>query len=326
MNNFIDLLKRAGSLWWRVKLLWPLGMLAALVGYGDSAISGNFNSAQNLRSDTGSGGMPLWLTELAASPLVRDVMHNPWPYLLGLLALLVGWALLAAMVGALAHGALIRVADVADQGYTANLSDGLRVGAARALPLFLLNLILALPVIIIMSLVLGGFALIFVRSVTSFSAFDGATPSGPLIASLFGAIFCLIGVFLLLALLAALLGLWARVAQRACVVEGLGPVASLGRGWHLMRRNLGLTLLTWLFQALLGGVIGFVLALPALALSFPLIFAVSEGRANVVGLFIALIGYAFVASVVGGGILTAFNATLWTVIYRAFCARETSGE
>jgi hypothetical protein len=101
-------------------------------------------------------------------------------------------------------------------------------------------------------------------------------------------------------------------------------MASLGRAWGLIRRNLGLTLLTWLFQGILGGVVGFVLALPAVALALPLIFSAARGGELSGGLIIALIVYAILASVLVGGLLTAFNSTLWTVTYRAFRVREAS--
>lgn len=323
MDNFIDLLKRAFRLWWRVKILWPLGMLAALVGYGDSVVSGNLNVSQPVSGDPGAE-VPGWVTDLAESDLVQSFISNPWPYIIGLIAAILVWALVAALIGALAHGALIRVADVADQGYAASLGDGLRVGAARMTPIFLLNLILALPVIIVVAIVAAAVAFGVAGAIGSLGPEGALDSPGPIIASVLGLIFCSLGVFLLLALVGALLGVWSRLAQRACVIEVLGPLDSLGRSWRLITRNLGLTLLTWLFQALLSGVLGFLLALPAVALAFPIVFSAGGGGGLWAGLIVALIVYAILAGVLVGGMLTAFNSAMWTLLYRAFLAREAA--
>lgn len=321
MNNFVDLLKRASALWWRVKILWPLGMLAALVGYGDTAVGGgNVNFSQPFPSDA-EADMPPWVAGLAESRLVRDIVANPWPYVAGLVAVILVLVLVTALVGALAHGAMIRVADVADQGYGATLGDGLRVGAARMGPLFLLNLLLALPVILVVGGLAAAVAFSVVGAVASLG--PGASPEpGTIIASVLGLVFCAIGLFLLLWVVGIVLGVWSRVAQRVCVVEGRGPLASLGRAWGLLVRNPGLTLLTWLFQAVLGGLVGFLMVLPALAIAAPAIFAVTQGGAPPAGVIVALVLYAALAGVVVGGLLTAYNSAVWTVMFRAFVARE----
>ncbi|HMQ31517.1 MAG TPA: hypothetical protein PKD53_12385 [Chloroflexaceae bacterium] len=320
MNNFVDLLKRAAALWWRARALWPLGMLAAFVGAGDLSVGGNANVTQRVSVD-GGADVPPWLADLAASPLVRGFLDNPWPYVIGFGLALVGLSIVAALVGALAHGAMIRVADVADQGYAATAGDGLRAGAARVVPLFLINLILALPVIVGV-LVVGGVVAMAVVGVVASTEGGANLDPGPMIASLIGLVFCALGFILLLWVVGALLGVWARVAQRVCVIEVRGPLASLGRAWGLIRHNLGLSLLTWLLQAILGGVASFILALPALGLAFPAALALARGGPFPVGLVVALVLYALLASVIVGGLLTAFNSAMWTVMFRAFVGRE----
>lgn len=319
MSNFVDLLKRAAALWWRTRALWPLGMLAALFGAGDLSVGGNANVQQRFSVD--GGDVPPWLADLAESPLVRGFVANPWPYVAGLVLAVVALSLLAALVGAIAHGAMIRVADVADQGYEATVGDGLRAGAARALPLFLINLILALPVIVGV-LALGGVVAMAVVGVIASAEGGADVGPGPVIASVLGLVFCALGFILLLWLVGALLGVWARVAQRACVIEVRGPLASLGRAWGLIRQNLGLSLLTWLLQAVLGGLASFALALPAIGLALPAALALARGGPFPVGLVVALVLYALLASVIVGGLLTAFNSAMWTVMFRAFVGRE----
>lgn len=321
MNIFIEQLKRAFALWWRVKLLWPLGMLAALVGYGDSAVSGNFNVSQRFPSDP-DATLPPWVEDMAQNELLREIIANPLPYVVAAVALVIGLALVCGAVGALAHGALIRVADVADQGYTPSLGDGLRVGAGRMAAIFVLNVILALPVIVVVAVIAGSIAVTIAGAVGSLGRGDGPPDPGPLIASLIGLVFCIIALALLMAVVGALLGVWSRVAQRACVIEARGPLASLGRAWGLIRRNLGLTVITWFFQAILGGIVGLLLTIPAAAVAIPMMFTTLRTGSIPIGLVVGLFIYALLANTIVGGLLTAFNSALWTLVFRAFLTRE----
>ncbi len=324
MNNFVDLLRRAAALWWRTRILWPLGMLAALFGSGDLAVNGNVNVQQRVFvSDPAA--MPPWLDDLAESPLLRSFVDNPWPYVIGFLLLAAGLGLIGMLVGVIAHGAMIRVADMADQGYQASIGDGLRTGAARAMPLFLLNLIVTLPLIVGVAIVTGMIAMVVLgvlRAAIGGSELDPA----PLFASALGTIFCSIGIIILISIISVVLGVLLRVAQRVCVIEARGPLESLGRGWALIRQNLGLTLLTWLLQAVLGGLTSFILSLPAVGMGLSVTFTILQGGAFPVGLVIALVLYALFVNVVAGGLLTAFNSALWTVMYRAFAGHERPPE
>gem|GEM_PF-1311483 len=323
--SYPDLFKRAALLWWRTRSLWPLGVLAALMGTGDYS-AGNFNSGVNLSTNTGGTGdvSPELLEQWGRNPALLALVENPAPFLIGLAVVIVLWTLIASLIGQLAHGAMIRVADVADQGYQASIGDGLRVGAARLLPMFLLNLLLALPVLIMLVaffVVIG--ALVAQLVAAGAGAFE--TPESGLLA-FGGLLFCLVPLVLGMIAVSLALSFFTRIAQRACVLEGRGAVASLRRSWRLVTRNFGNVLLNWIALLMLGAVFGIVATLPALAIAIPAGLGFLRSGEIPWLTLLGLLLYGFVTSVLVGGVLSSFNSALWTVLFRTFVAREAVGE
>lgn len=319
--NYLDMVRRALFLWWKTKLLWPLGILAALFGYSEYS-TGNVNV--NLPIDENTPIDPRaaeFFENLAENNFLESFLANPGLYILGLVLLLVVWSTIGALIGLLAHGAMIRMADVADQGYAANLPDGLRVGAARVLPLFLLNLLLALP-----SLLLAGGVLIFVLSAVVPLLRElgvGVEPDPEtILPSLLGGLFCLIPLVLLGLLVNLVLSLFARIAQRCCVLEARGPIQSLNRSWQLVRANFGLTLLNWVVLVVITALFGVLATLPIIAILLPAMLNFFTSGTSPVGALIGALIYGLIVSVIIGGVLTSFNSTLWTVLYRVCVSRE----
>lgn len=320
--SYPDLFQRAALLWWRTRLLWPLGILAALMGAGDYQ-TGNFNVSSNIPAgDDGVAGLPPELIEQwAASPLVRSLVENPLPILLGLGLIALLWLLISTLLGQLAHGAMIRVADVADQGYRASFGDGMRVAAARLLPLFLLSLLVALPILVLV-VAISAVVFVFVTQLAVAGMAGSLDSPGGVFAAIGGLLLCLVPLILLMVLLGLVLGFFARIAQRACVIEGRGPLDSLRRAWALVRRNFGIALLNWVALLMLTSIFGLLATLPALALAIPAFFSFMRSGAIPWAALIGLLLYSFAVTVLIGGVLTSFNSALWTVLYRAFAARE----
>lgn len=316
--SYPDLFKRALALWWRTRTLWPLGVLAALFGAGDYSTGNNFNF--NLPAGGSEPLPPEVFDEWRNNPVVEALIENPQPVLIGLGVALILWTLLAFLVGQLAHGAMIRAADLADQGIEARFGDALRVGASRLLPLFLLNLIVSLPAL----LIAAAAVIIGIALVGQLIMMGGAANPDPesLLVGFGGLLLCLIPLGLLAAVLGVALSFFARVAQRACVIEGRGPIASLRRSWGLVTRNFGNALLAWLTTIMLGAAFGLLTFLPVLVIGLPALFGfVNSGDIPWVVLGV-LIVYGIAASVLLGGWLTSFNSALWTVVYRSFVARD----
>jgi hypothetical protein len=316
--SYPEIVRRAFQLWWRTRALWPLGVLAALFGAGDYR-TGNFNFNYSVSADElpGGGAAADLLERLEASEFVRAIIANPLPFIIGAAVILIGWALIAALVGQLAHGAMIRMADVADQGYAASLGDALRVGASRLLPLFLLAILAALPILLLLGVIIAVVAAVVAQVVAA-----GTAGPESVLPAIGGVLLCVLPLALIAIVLGILLSLLVRIAQRVCVIEGRGPLQSLGRAWRLLWRNLGLTLLNWLALAILGALFGAAATLPALAIALPAFFSFFSSGAIPWAALIALLIYGLVITVLLGGVLTSFNSTLWTLLYRSFLARE----
>ena len=135
---------------------------------------------------------------------------------------------------------------------------------------------------------------------------------------------CLFPLICVGGLLSWVLGLLNKMSARSCVLEDLGVFASIKQGWQIMWRNVGYILLTWFALAILGVVFGWSAALPAMVIWVPTARALLHGRltaASMIGI-VVMAGYYVVIAFGVGGILTSFNSTLWTKLYKAFLSRD----
>jgi hypothetical protein len=232
--------------------------------------------------------------------------------------------------------ALIRmVGDYEDTGERRGLRQGLRLGLSRtAWRLFLIDLAIDIPVILAFILL---FALAFAPVMFGI---QGSTPASVIAGSLLtGGLFA---VSVALAIVAGiLLSVLKRFFRQACALESLGVVASIRRGWAVVRRKPVDVLVMWLIMS--GIAFGWAIAV---ALSFVVLFPLLL-------LFIALGGVAgglpaylvyllsnlftqgavpvLLAVLVGlpifilvmlapwwcvGGLMQVFESSVWTLTYR----------
>jgi hypothetical protein len=318
--TFPDLFKRALALWWRTRALWPLGVLAALVGGSDySTVSFNFN--QRVSSDDPGDLLPPELADqLAANDLLRAIIDNPVPWIIGFGAIVLLLSIVFGLIALLAHGSMIRMADRADRGYPAPLGDALRTGAARLLPLFLLGLLLALPTLLIVGAIVVVFFTVFFSVIATALDGDGGNVNG--FAVLGGMLFCLVPLVLLSLAYGLVVSIFQRTAQCVCVLEGLGPIASLRRAWALVTRNFGNVILAWLSTTILAGLFSFIVSLPLFAFGIPAMIGFVRDGGIPWGFLIGAGLYSLVVTVLAGGWLTSFNFALWTVVYRSIAGGE----
>jgi hypothetical protein len=146
------------------------------------------------------------------------------------------------------------------------------------------------------------------------------------LVALFATLFAL-PIFTVLLAAALLLSIVTAFAQRAIVVENVGPIDALRAGWRLTRAHFGESLLTWLVNlgvaiaagiALLLGVLGALLLLAGIGAA---IFAFAGLSAATV-LYIGVGGLAFLAGALAvAGIANAFFWTYWTLVYLRLSGR-----
>ena len=361
MIDIKNILKRSWKILWSYKVLWIFGILLALTAGGSA---GSSNSGwRNQMPQSGAGGLrglrandflpegaPKWVNELVEW-FVRDVeplFLNPEQHIgtfiaIGVILVMVVlvFSVIAAFVRYPAETAVMRMVD----GYEA---DGTKLGFKqgwklgwnrRAFRLWLIDLILSLPVILLISLLIGAVIVIFMPSFGT-----SQEPGTAAIVSAIG-----LGFLILFLVIAAAIFLTVvrNFFARAAALEGLTLRESFKSGWTMFKRNwksAGLMLLVMAgigFAVSIAGVILFFLLIPAY-----IVLLIPAALAAVVP---ALIGFGL-ASIFTSGPLTwviaaitalpvfftvlfaplmlfsgwykIFQSNVWTLTYREIKAKE----
>jgi hypothetical protein len=229
-----------------------------------------------------------------------------------------GWWVVSTIFGWLAQGALIGMVDELERSGSTSLAAGWQIGQERLLSLFMIALLMTLPGLVVILAALG-LLLPFFSELLSTSTPDLTQ----VVFSLLEVLACLLPLLCIGWFVQMVLNLWHKMAARSCVLEGLGIVASLKRGWQILQNNLGYILLTDFLVWIIGGTYNTAASLPALLLFIPSARAFLHNDWSVLGLTSATLmaGYFLVIGVGLGGILTSFNVTLWTKLYRVFAVK-----
>lgn len=298
--EFGKVLSRAWEITWRWKVLWILGFLAAL-GRGGS--SGNTNWA----TDSGDWG--------------NIYTYQPgWPIPPGVIAILVAVTCLALIIGivvwvisVIARGGLIAGVQQIEEEGTTSFGLAWRAGASRFWTLFGIGILAALPLII---LVVVGIVLFIVGiaggvSVSDYS--EGGAAAIILPTILCGGLLCCGAI-----ILAIILNQIRIYAERAAVLEGLGWIEAFVRGWDVLKRNLGATIVFWLIFFFIGLALAMLIFAVMMALFLPLIAVVANvdpGPWMVVpaccGGLLAIIVAALISAIV-----ETYSSATWTLAYR----------
>ncbi len=294
--DFGNVLSRAWQITWRWKALWILGFLASL--------------GQGVGSSTGS-------YRLDASDLGRWTITEPSP---GVIGLIVGIGCLAILIGiavwvisVMARGGLIAgVQQVEDQGGTSFL-QAWRVGRDRFWTLFGIGVLTTLPMIFFVLLGFAALGLTIFSAVRGFSFSEAQGGMGVAASVLCGAVFCCGAV-----IVGTILDLIRKYAERAAILEGRGWTDAFGRGWQVLKENIGPTLVLWLIFLAVGIVIGGIIFGAVVALAIPFI-SVASNLDPSPWLVLPICGSGLVAIIAGaliGSVVETFTSATWTLAYR----------
>ncbi|MBN1876415.1 MAG: hypothetical protein JXA33_19480 [Anaerolineae bacterium] len=339
MMDHVKILKRAWHILWSYRALWIFGIILALTtasGGGGSSGAGGRSGGNNGISLDPSGQIPGDFDTFARGFTER--IAEIVPVLIGLgIALgcsLIFLAIIGQIARYVAETALIRmVDDYEETGTELTMQQGFRLGWSRkAWQLFLINLLIDLPVVLV-------FIVLFLLSGTPLFMWVFEQKALGVLGTISA-----IGLFFLVIFLAIVVGvvisLLKHFFHRACVLEDLDVMASIRRGYVLVRQNLKDAGLMWLVMVGVGIAWGIVM-IPVVLLAV-LIGAIVGGG---VGLLVrGLAGFFFsgavpwvFAAVVGGplflllmviplafvsGLRETFKSTTWTLTYREICALE----
>ncbi|MFN2227350.1 MAG: hypothetical protein ACK2UY_13600, partial [Anaerolineae bacterium] len=234
------------------------------------------------------------------------------------------------------EAALIRmVGEYEDTSERRRVRQGLQLGFSRtAWRLFLIDLAIDLPVILAFLFL---FALAFAPVLFGIG---GSTPTGIVVGSLLSGGLFAAGIALAL-LAGTLLSVLKRFFRQACALESLGAVASIRRGWTVVRHRPVEVLVMWLIMTGIAIGWGFAIALSFLVL-FPvlIVFIALGGVAGALPAYLVFLLSSLVAEgavpvllavAVGlpifilvmlapwwclGGLMKVFESSAWTLTYR----------
>jgi hypothetical protein len=349
----VKILKRAWHILWNYRALWVFGLILALTAAGSSGGSGNSGTRFSGDSNNQEFQLPLpedireALREAARS--IEEVFEQGLPALglsqgelnallwIGVIFVLIMVTLGIIMTIAryVSETAVIRMVDEYEATDTKmTVRSGFRIGWSRAAwRLFLINLIIHIPVILLLIL-MGILGFIIYTMVAGGSDSLAAVSVIAGIGGAFLAIFVVV-------ILSIVLGLLRHFFWRACALENLGVGESLRRGFSLVQENWKSVGLMWLIMIGLGiawalvSIIAIILTIPVVAIT-AIIGAVVAAVPGLllVGLFsLFLNGYLpwivagifvlplfFLIAFSPWGLLTAwqqvFTSTVWTLTYR----------
>lgn len=296
--DYGKILSRAWQITWRWKILWILGFLASLgQGFGSSG-----SSYQARGEDWGPGG--------------PRIPEEVWVVLaaVGCLAILLGIALW--VLSLIARGGLVTGVQQVDDDGTTTLGAAWRAGVGRFWTLLGISILTGLPafIAIVAGIIVLGF-LIFGTVVAIDAAAEVGGVLGGTASLLCGGVVCCGGI-----LLGIVLEQIRVYAERAVMLEGLGAIDSLKRGWQVLKDNLGPTIILWLIFLVIGLMVGAVIVAPFAALMVPFFATMGGGDPSAwVFIPICLGGLLWIIiAVLISSILQTFTSATWTLAYRQF--------
>jgi len=332
--DHIKIIKRAFSITWNYRALWVFGILLARTAGRTNGGSNGGGGSGGGNGSSGSGSFGPGNIQMPVVP--QEVITTLVIVGIGLLCLGLILAIIGVVARYVSENALIRMVDQHEaSGEKVSVRQGFRLGWNRAAGrLFLIDLLIGLGFIVavLLSLLIAGAPLlVWLTNNTPLQVLGTVVAIGLATLFIFTIILVGIGVSLLL-----------QIVHRACVLEDLGVIESIRRGWELLRQRLG--------DAVIMGLILFALGLGAAIIMIPVVILVFVVAAIIGGLPALLIGAItnlfvqgyvpwVLAALVGmpifflvvivplgflSGLIETFNSTTWTLTYREIVALQAA--
>ncbi|HSA99969.1 MAG TPA: hypothetical protein VLE49_04915 [Anaerolineales bacterium] len=359
MIDPIKILQRAWHILWNYRTLWVFGLILAIAAGSGSSGNGGNNSAQ--WQERGTYQPPSYGSAQEALKAFNQEMHKlftegiPGTHISGealtaflwVIGIFVVFMILVSIVVTIAYyvseTAVIRMVDeYENSGSKMTVREGFRIGWSRAAwRLFLINLIVHLPMIIMVLalLVAGGLiALAAINGNMTFNAVSIVIMAGLAILTIF------VVVVLTIVLLLLRHFFW-----RASVLEDLGVRESMRRGLAIVRENWKSVGLMWLVMIGLGiawaivGILAVIITLPVVVITLAIAAVVVALPALLlVGLFSLFLSgpLPWIAAAVFilplffligfspwlllGSWQKVYTSTVWTLTYREIKALPTT--
>lgn len=321
--DYGNVLSRSWRVVWDHKFMIVIGFLAAL-GSGMGSNGNNFN----YKADSG---------DFPNMPFIDAPFTPPDPgqFLPVLGAMATGALCFALILGIAlwilrltAEAGLIDAASRLDAGQKVGFGEAMSAGWQKIWRMVGLSLLLfgVVAFVILGTMLLFGLGIGGTIAGAASSSGDAGGLFAALGAGLVGIICCLICVF---AVLAILVNVIYTFAQRAIVLEDLGVIDSIRRGWDVIRANLGEVIILLILFLLLGFVVSAIIAaifIPLGALSFgPGAVRMFSGEAlSGLDVFLMVVGgFALVVIVAAiRSFYVAFRSSAFTLAFQEFTDKK----
>jgi hypothetical protein len=303
--DFGEVLTRSWRIIWKHKILWLFGILASC-GQGNGNGGGSGNASYQF-----SGTETYLPTEFHQYlPALQRFVENieTWQILIFVSIAILISLFLSALV--LSFNTIGRIGLIQGTVKADNDVEKISLGELfqNGLPFFWrvlgLNLGYGLVFALLVSIIV--IPLVFISIIT------------------FGiGLLCLMPIICLLVPLSLLAGVILEQAIIALVIEDLGVITSVQRGWQVFRENLGAMIVMALILGLGGIVVSMVIVFPLFFISVPIIIAAFTGTLAEIdyalggGILISVLLFTayLPVMVVIGGILRAYINAAWTLTY-----------
>ncbi|HLA88626.1 MAG TPA: hypothetical protein VJL10_11420 [Anaerolineales bacterium] len=294
MNNFNlgEVLTTSWKTIWKHKVLWVFGILASFARGGGGSSAGGGNSGYQ----TGSGDVsfPIEKFERGMQQVAQFFEQNLWIIITGVVILvLLSFLLYAA--GMMGRIGLIKGVYKVETG-----AERLSFGElwSESMPyfwrIFGMNFLFGLAfVLIFIPLVIFGFVTMGIGFI------------------------CILPLLCILVPISWVIAVVMEQAQPAIVLENLGIVDGLKRGWQIVKTNAISMILLAIVLAVGGAIIGLVIALPIILSVLPIFIGMNALNESFTPVYIALACCALYLPVIIflNGILTAYIQSVWTLAY-----------
>jgi len=300
--DFGEVLTRAWQIVWKHRVLWIFGILASCGrGGGGGGNFGGGSGGDNGFDGSGADLPPQFLQWF------EWIQNNLTQFIAISVALLcVIWIVIAFLSTIGKVGLIHGTAQV--EGGVESLIFGQLFSESTPYfwRMFGLALVMSLPFLIVIVALAAGLSLLVVSAIGENNV--GLLASIPLF----------LGCLCLLIPLMLVVGMIIRQSERAIVLEDLGVMPAISRGWEIFRANLGPIILLTIMLAIIGVVVSFIIAIPIFIVVFPALFAfaLSEAQSWTPMIFVGVCICLFLpVALILNGIMTSYIETVWTLTY-----------
>lgn len=295
--DYFGIIKKAYEITIKNKFLWIFGILAG--GYA-GVKSFNFGMPNFTYQSNGEG----W-EKVLGHPLTNNDLSIFWTnyggLIIGLLILLMIFAIVMFVLNIISQGALVASADKLSSGQKTNFKEGFRLGAKQFWRIWAMAIIYLLMILISLSIWIIPTCILVIT---------GAY----VIAVIWGIL-----LFFVCLLFWLLIGIISPYSLRVIVLEKYSVWQSIRRSLHFFRDNWVRVILMYLLLLALGIAFGIALMLGILIMA-AILLAIGYGLylASIIGALIygAIVGFAvLIAITVISGAYNTFSSTALTLTY-----------